>query len=110
MKPGISTTHSRPLVSQSMATGSWMSYFLASDIRLGALSAWLVRRASVLHGFIGTLMGLKTFTLIMVVMNMGFLRNEEIHACVRWLRRLFGMDKAPTTPTAVRPTRETEKA
>jgi hypothetical protein len=40
---------------------------------------WLfLAGAMILHGFIGLLMGLKTFSLIMLVMNMGFLRREEV--------------------------------
>ncbi len=34
--------------------------------------------AIILHGFIGLLMGLKTFSLMMLVMNMVFLRQEEV--------------------------------
>ena len=34
--------------------------------------------AIILHGFIGILMGLKTFSLMMLVMNVGFLRREEV--------------------------------
>lgn len=40
--------------------------------------------AIVLHGLIGVLMGLGTFALIMLVMNMAFLRKEEVYWLVGW--------------------------
>jgi hypothetical protein len=68
--------------------------------------------ALVLHGFIGMLMGLVTFSAIMLVMNMAFLSAAE----VRWLlwpferRRPPEQAPAPAKPplpkTAVRPARE----
>jgi ABC-2 type transport system permease protein len=36
----------------TMATSSWLTGFLASDIRLGKLSSWMVRPASLLIGFV----------------------------------------------------------
>jgi hypothetical protein len=42
--------------------------------------------AILLHGFIGLFMGLTTFTLLMVVMNMAFLRKEE----AQWILGWFG--------------------
>ncbi|HEV3444597.1 MAG TPA: HTTM domain-containing protein, partial [Gemmataceae bacterium] len=40
---------------------------------------WLIlSMAVVLHGFIGIFMGLKTFSLMMLVMNMAFLRPQEV--------------------------------
>lgn len=41
--------------------------------------------AMILHGIIGTLMGLGTFALIMLVMNMAFLKPAEAH----WLARML---------------------
>ncbi len=54
--------------------------------------------AILLHGTIGMFMGLKTFSLLMLVMNMAFLRPEE----VRWMVRLvtFG---APARKAAAAP-------
>jgi hypothetical protein len=46
---------------------------------------WLMlSMAILLHGFIGMFMGLKTFSFMMLVMNMAFLRSSEAH----WLVRL----------------------
>jgi ABC-2 type transport system permease protein len=36
----------------TMATSSWLTGFLANDIRLGKLSSWMVRPASLLVGFV----------------------------------------------------------
>ena len=41
--------------------------------------------AIVLHGLISLFMGLGTFALVMLVMNMAFLRTEEVHWLVSWL-------------------------
>lgn len=50
---------------------------------------WLMLSAAILlHGVIGTLMGLGTFALIMLVMNMAFLRDGE----VRWTLGQFGIE------------------
>jgi formate dehydrogenase major subunit len=46
-----------------------------------------------LHGMIGMVMGLKTFSFTMLVMNMAFLRPNEVHWMLAWLYR----------PTALRP-------
>ena len=43
--------------------------------------------AILLHGVIGLFMGLKTFSLIMLVMNMAFLRKEEVLWFLSWFRR-----------------------
>ena len=57
---------------------------------------WLYLSAALLlHMFIGVLMGLSTFALIMVVMNMAFLRKAE----VVWLLSWIGM-KATTAVAA----------
>jgi hypothetical protein len=41
--------------------------------------------AILLHGLIGVLMGLKTFALIMLVMNMAFLRKDEAIWLLSWI-------------------------
>jgi len=74
---------------------------------------WLILgMAIVLHALIGLFMGLKTFSLMMLVMNMAFLKPEE----ARWLIRKgagFGnwlwppADKAPETTTAITAARGT---
>jgi len=50
---------------------------------------WVFLAAAILlHGGIGLIMGLKTFSLMMLVMNMAFLRTEEVHWLMgRFLRR-----------------------
>ena len=45
--------------------------------------------ALILHGGIGLLMGLKTFSLMMLVMNMAFLRKEEAAWMVQTFTRIF---------------------
>ena len=48
---------------------------------------WLFLAGAItLHGFIGLLMGLKTFSLMMLVMNMGFLRRDEVDKFLRLFR------------------------
>ncbi len=50
---------------------------------------WLILASAILlHGVIGTLMGLGTFALIMLIMNMAFLRDGE----VAWMLALFGIE------------------
>ena len=63
-----------------------------------ALLVWLrywrwvmLGMAITLHGFIGIFMGLKTFSLMMLVMNMCFLRPNE----VLWLLSWFTSSKKP---------------
>jgi hypothetical protein len=52
---------------------------------------WLMLgMALVLHGLIGLVMGLRTFALIMLIMNMAFLTPGEVHGLLSWGRRLFG--------------------
>mgnify|MGYP000974783575 CR=1 FL=1 len=48
---------------------------------------WLLGGAIILHGFIGLFMGLKTFSLMMLVMNMSFLTLAE----TRWLLARLGV-------------------
>jgi hypothetical protein len=50
----------------------------------------MLAAAALLHGVIGLFMGLGTFALIMLVMNMAFLELREVLA-------LFGIEAAPTT-------------
>src|SRR5262249_27032635 len=45
--------------------------------------------AIVLHGLIGLFMGLKTFSLMMLVMNMAFLRWEEVSRCLTFIAWFF---------------------
>ena len=42
--------------------------------------------AALVSGFIGLFMGLKTFSLMMLVMNMAFLSTAEVHWVLRWFR------------------------
>ncbi len=58
---------------------------------------WVFLGAAILlHGGIGLFMGLKTFALMMLVMNMAFLRKEEVY----WLLGGFFHRKSTTTATA----------
>lgn len=47
--------------------------------------------AIMLHGLIGLFMGLKTFSLLMLVFNMAFLRTEEVN----WMLRGIGLGSDP---------------
>ena len=54
----------------TMATSSWMAGFLAQDIRLGKLSSWMVRPASLLTGFVANNLSekfLKLFALVPMI-------------------------------------------
>jgi ABC-2 type transport system permease protein len=54
----------------TMATSSWMAGFLAQDIRLGKLSSWMVRPASLLVGFVANNLSekfLKVFALVPMI-------------------------------------------
>jgi Vitamin K-dependent gamma-carboxylase len=60
--------------------------------------------AIILHGFIGLFMGLKTFSMMMLVMNMAFLRKEEVYAIVDRIGRMLTWiwrPKAAVQPAAV---------
>jgi uncharacterized membrane protein YphA (DoxX/SURF4 family) len=63
----------------------------------------LLASALLLHGFIGVLMGLRTFTLIMLVMNMAFLRPKEAHWLVNQLARFWGTPVRPEEAVAPEP-------
>ncbi len=54
--------------------------------------------AIILHGFIGIFMGLKTFSMIMLVMNMAFLRKEEVHWLVSRFYRLVSWSGESQVP------------
>lgn len=58
---------------------------------------WCLSGAILLHGFIGLFMGLKTFSLMMLVMNMAFLKDKEVY----WFMGLFGGKGKPATPMKV---------
>jgi ABC-2 type transport system permease protein len=54
----------------TMATSSWMTTFLAQDIRLGKLSSWMVRPVSLLIGFVANNLSekfLKLFALVPMI-------------------------------------------
>lgn len=55
--------------------------------------------ALVLHGLIGLFMGLKTFGLIMLVLNMAFLRKEEASWLLSWFIRARSAPTQRTQPT-----------
>ena len=54
--------------------------------------------AIILHGFIGFFMGLKTFSLLMLVFNMAFLRPEEIAWVLSWIWPSARRPEGVTTP------------
>jgi hypothetical protein len=67
---------------------------------------WLFLAAAILlHGFIGLFMGLKTFSMMMLVMNMAFLKKEEVYTVIRYLG--LGPQVAPATPPPAQPKLET---
>ncbi|GAA1591508.1 MULTISPECIES: ABC transporter permease [Kribbella] len=55
----------------TMATSSWMAGFLAQDIRLGKLSSWMIRPASLLVGFVANNLSEKFLKLIALVPMIG---------------------------------------
>ncbi|MGW1345589.1 ABC transporter permease [Kribbella sp. NPDC002412] len=57
----------------TMATSSWMTGFLANDIRLGKLSSWMVRPASLLVGFVANNLSEKFLKVIALVPMIGVL-------------------------------------
>lgn len=56
----------------------------------------MLAAAALLHGVIGVFMGLGTFALIMLVMNMAFLRTEEAN----WILASLGFDVGPDNKVA----------
>lgn len=57
----------------TMATSSWMTGFLANDIRLGKLSTWMVRPASLLLSFVANNVSEKVMKLFALVPMIGVL-------------------------------------
>jgi ABC-2 type transport system permease protein len=57
----------------TMATSSWLSSFLSEDIRLGRLSIWLIRPASVLHDLIANNLSEKLLKTAMLIPMIGVL-------------------------------------
>ena len=69
---------------------------------------WIFLAAAImLHAGIGLLMGLKTFSLMMLVLNMAFLRKEEVYWIFSFLAnprgKWQGASAAPTQPTVAAP-------
>jgi len=60
---------------------------------------WILAGAIILHGFIGLFMGLKTFSLMMLVMNMAFLTNQETNWFLSYFRR--GPQAPSGKPTSI---------
>lgn len=92
-----------PLVSWIFLTGGSL-FTLAFEIAYVFLIwrpslRWLfLASAILLHGLIGVFMGLATFSLIMLVMNMAFLRKEE----AQWLLSWVGMRPKATAGAVAR--------
>jgi hypothetical protein len=62
---------------------------------------WIFLAAAImLHGGIGLILGLKTFSLMMLVLNMAFLRKEEVYWIFKLVSRPFTQAPAPATPIA----------
>jgi hypothetical protein len=59
---------------------------------------WWLGGAIMLHGGIGLFMGLKTFSLMMLVMNMAFLTNQEVSWFLRKVSDWTGMETLATKP------------
>jgi ABC-2 type transport system permease protein len=57
----------------TMATSSWLTGFLANDIRLGKLSTWMVRPASLLLGFVANNISEKIMKLFALLPMIGVL-------------------------------------
>jgi ABC-2 type transport system permease protein len=57
----------------TMATSSWMTGFLSNDIRLGKLSSWMVRPASLLLGFVANNISEKIMKVVALVPMIGIL-------------------------------------
>jgi hypothetical protein len=56
--------------------------------------------AILLHGGIGLIMGLKTFSLMMLVMNMAFLRKDEVHWLMGGFLHRASVSAATTAPAS----------
>jgi ABC-2 type transport system permease protein len=57
----------------TMATSSWLTNYLANDIRLGRLSSWMVRPASLLVGFVANNLSEKFLKLFALAPMIGIL-------------------------------------
>lgn len=85
------TTYFVVLSFVTMATGSWLSWFLSEDIRLGRLSSWLIRPASLLHGFVANNISEKILKAVILLPMVGILAaifSASIHIPAdptRWL-------------------------
>ncbi len=85
---------SHQLLFEFAMTGAGM-FTLAFEITFAFLiwrpaTRWvLLWGAIILHGFIGMLMGLKTFSLMMLVFNMAFIRPDEVHRFFGLFNRFF---------------------
>ncbi len=64
--------------------------------------------AILLHGLIGLFMGLKTFSLVMLVMNMAFLRKEEALWFLGWFTVAPADAAAPMTTVPMPPPADME--
>lgn len=62
---------------------------------------WVVLTGAILlHGGIGLFMGLKTFSLLMLVLNLVFVRPQEVRSLIAWFRGFF--DGPPPSDAAPR--------
>ncbi len=81
------------LLNLFIASGTYFTLFFEicyPFLIWGRKTRWLMlSMALILHGFIGTLMGLKTFALMMVVMNMAFLPAAVTHWLVNFCSRYW---------------------
>jgi hypothetical protein len=66
--------------------------------------------AIMLHGGIGLFMGLKTFSMMMLVLNMAFLRKEEVLWLFNKFTKLTGSTAAPATELAKVPVAAAQRA
>ena len=65
---------------------------------------WIFLAAAILlHGGIGLFLGLKTFSLMMLVLNMAFLRKEEVYWIFNLLSGLRGKLQAPAPAAVLQP-------
>jgi hypothetical protein len=91
-----------------LAAGTYFTLFFEIGYAFliwGKYTRWLMlSMALMLHGVIGTLMGLKTFALMMLIMNGVFLPPQTVHWMVglfrRWGRGIAGT-APPTKPHVV---------
>ena len=75
------TTYFVVLSFVTMATSSWLSLYLSDDIRLGRLSSWIIRPASLLHHFVANNLAekvLKTAMLLPIVGVLVFIYADSV--------------------------------